>query len=563
MNIRMSGDARWDFWESGVVVLVGVVILGIFLPPISQADQSVDIENGVFRGWAEFQQKLNHPAAFGRGLSVGTSVGFSQDVSLGGPIQKTGGVVFTYNYEGNYAGPRYFRGLNIDSPSLGRWRYQNASFVRVLIPKDKAPNYAEDYRDMQAGTFKVSMLKPPATGTDVMFYPGELRHVNRDTVATESLPPPPGQASSLSLYTLDRLSGLGRTGGAGNYTVTVAYSGANEEELRNAGTDYPPWVASYRGFPPAYRPEPTEKRITELAKSIVQGQTNPYDQATAIERYLRSNYQYTLTPYDPPREVDPVEYFLFDSKQGYCEYFASAMGDLLRAIGIPTRLVNGYGPGTFDEHLGRYVVREADTHTWVEAYFPNYGWIPFEPTPDGVYFPIQRGIQPGTVCTRDSCDTGDESDPAAAATGKPKPFRGEVGDVTGAGGAGGVLGVPDSIAIPGLLGLLLLLIGGIYLAGRTYLRPKTVGGVWARTRRLVRLSGASLRLGETPHEFAARMASEFPEAGPEFKELGKQFAIAAYAPAAVASGTKASVMSLWASLRPHLVRRVVARFRPA
>src|SRR5438270_7530061 len=186
MKIRMSGDARWDFWESGVVVLVGVIILGIFLPPLSQADQSVDIENGVFRGWAEFQQKLNHPAAFGRGLSVGTSVGFSPDVPLGGPIQKTGGVGFTCTYEGNFAGPRYFRGLNIDSPSLGRWRYQSSSFARVLIPKDKAPNYAEDYREMQAGTFKVSMLKPPGGATDVMFYPGDLRHVNRDTVATES-----------------------------------------------------------------------------------------------------------------------------------------------------------------------------------------------------------------------------------------------------------------------------------------------------------------------------------------------------------------------------------------
>src|ERR671931_748360 len=178
LKIRMSGDARWDFWESGVVVLVGVIVLGLFLPPISQADQSVDIENGLFRGWAEFQQTLNRPTEFGRGISTGTSIGFSSDVPLGGPISKTGGVVFTYNYQGNYAGPRYFRGLNMTSPSQSRWRYANNSFVRVFLPKEKTPSYSEDYRGMEAGTFTISMLKPPGQATDVIFYPGDLRRVD-------------------------------------------------------------------------------------------------------------------------------------------------------------------------------------------------------------------------------------------------------------------------------------------------------------------------------------------------------------------------------------------------
>ena len=85
------------------------------------------------------------------------------------------------------------------------------------------------------------------------------------------------------------------------------------------------------------------------------------------------------------------------------------MGDMLRSLGIPTRLVNGYGPGTYDEKLGRYVVKESDAHTWVEAYFPTYGWIPFEPTPDSVYFPIPRGTVGGT-CAPDSevCNAGTE-----------------------------------------------------------------------------------------------------------------------------------------------------------
>jgi transglutaminase-like putative cysteine protease len=560
-QVRMSSDARWDFWESGVVVLVGVIVLGIFLPPLSSSDQSVDIENGVFRGWAEFQQTLNHPAEFGRGVSVGTSVGFSTDVPLGGPIQKTGGVVFTYTYEGSYAGPRYFRGLNIDSPSFGRWRYQNADFVQVLVPKDKTPSYAEDYLAMQAGAFKITMLKPPRVAPDLFFYPGDLRRLDRDAVGTESLGPPPGQRQSLNLFTLDRLAGLGRVGSVGDYKVTVAYSGATEDQLRSAGSDYPGWLAPYESFPASYRSADTMKRVKDLALSITQGLTNPYDQATAIEHYLRTNYQYTLTPYAPPRDIDPLEYFLFDSKQGYCEYFATAMADLLRSIGIPTRLVNGYGPGNYDEHLGRYVVRESDAHTWVEAYFPSYGWIPFEPTNDNTYFPITRGIQAGPVCTRDSCDTaGDTATPGDSGA-KPKPLPGEVGAVPGGAGAGTVLGIPDRLAVPSLLTLLLLLAAAVYIAARRYLRPSTVGGVWSRTRRLVVLAGVPLRPGETPHEFGERMAGEFPEAGHEFKELARQFAVAAYAPAGVAAATRTAVLGLWDSLRPLLLRRLVQRLR--
>src|SRR5207249_2097827 len=250
-----------------------------------------------------------------------------------------------------------------------------------------------------------------------------------------------------------------------------------------------------------------------------------------------ANFTYTLKPFDPPRDMDPMEYFLFNSRQGYCEYFASAMGDMLRSLGIPSRLVNGYGPGTFDEHVGKYVVRESDAHTWVEAYFPNYGWIPFEPTADGVYYTIQRGIQSGPVCTRDSCDTAGDADAAANNPGKPKPFRGDIGDVPDVGGGRGVLGIPSPLFAPSLITLLLLFVFAVYIAGRGYLRPRTVGGVWSRTRRLVRLAGSDLRAGETPREFGERMAGEFPEAGPQLRELAAKFGVAAYAPPEAAAAT--------------------------
>src|SRR5207248_3028355 len=95
-RVRLSSDARWDFWESGVVVMAAVIALGIFLPPLSSTDSTVSMENGTFRGWAELQQRLDHPVAFGQGGGSGTSTGFASLVRLSGPIHRTAGTVFTY-----------------------------------------------------------------------------------------------------------------------------------------------------------------------------------------------------------------------------------------------------------------------------------------------------------------------------------------------------------------------------------------------------------------------------------------------------------------------------------
>src|SRR4029077_7415230 len=147
-------------------------------------------------------------------------------------------------------------------------------------------------------------------------------------------------------------------------------------------------------FPPpqGYRSPVVLQDIQDLAHNVIvmAGATNPYDEATAIQNYLRTGggFRYTLKPEMAPPGVDPLWYFLNTSHAGYCEYFATAMGDMLRSLGIPTRLVNGYGPGTYNTNKGRYEVRGEDAHTWVEVYFPKYGWIPFEPTPtEGGYSP--------------------------------------------------------------------------------------------------------------------------------------------------------------------------------
>jgi len=163
----------------------------------------------------------------------------------------------------------------------------------------------------------------------------------------------------------------------GAYRAISDLTQPSPEELRAAVAEVPPAIAlQYLQLPPL------DPRLPQLAREITARSLTPYDKALAVERYLQTNYAYSLQlPHDLQR--DPIAYFLFDRRAGHCEFFASSMALMLRTLGIPTRLVNGFRGGEFNSVTGSYIVRARDAHSWVEAYFPQYGWITFDPTPAG------------------------------------------------------------------------------------------------------------------------------------------------------------------------------------
>jgi hypothetical protein len=125
-------------------------------------------------------------------------------------------------------------------------------------------------------------------------------------------------------------------------------------------------------------------QTTQLAQTIRSGNTNVYDTVLAVQAYLRQNYTYSL---DVQRTSDrlPLEDFLFVNQAGHCEYYATSMAMLLRILGIPTRVVNGFARGRWNEFGNFFTVRQSDAHAWVEVYFPSYGWITFDPTPSAAF----------------------------------------------------------------------------------------------------------------------------------------------------------------------------------
>jgi transglutaminase-like putative cysteine protease len=172
------------------------------------------------------------------------------------------------------------------------------------------------------------------------------------------------------------------------------------QELRAAPTEYPSAIRDRYLKLPSSVPE----RVHQLASEITKGKTNAYDKAKAIEAYLRQ-YPYDLEVPAPPEEQDVADYFLFELKKGYCDYYATALVVLARASGLPARFVSGYSSGSYDAANAQYIVRELNAHSWAEVYFPEIGWIEFEPTASQPEIEIAE--------TANEIPGGEQTDPTA------------------------------------------------------------------------------------------------------------------------------------------------------
>jgi protein-glutamine gamma-glutamyltransferase len=127
-------------------------------------------------------------------------------------------------------------------------------------------------------------------------------------------------------------------------------------------------------------PSNLDARIPQLARQITANGKSTIEKAALVETYLKRNYAYTLNLTWPPGP-QPIATFLFSAKAGHCEYFASSMAILLRTMGIPTRIVNGFLMGEYNSISGDYIIRQSDAHSWIEIYVAGQGWFEFDPTP--------------------------------------------------------------------------------------------------------------------------------------------------------------------------------------
>jgi transglutaminase-like putative cysteine protease len=206
-----------------------------------------------------------------------------------------------------------------------------------------------------------------------LFFTGFLITANRPYLV--SWRAPAAQAADPFEVLLNITSRQART-----YQASSIRTLASVEQLRAASGPIPEWLLARYLQLPETLPERVRQLALELAAPGAAAETpTSYDKASAIEAYLRT-FPYTLDVSVPPADRDVTDYFLFDLQTGYCDYYATAMVVLARAVGLPARLVVGFASGSYDAPNAQYVVTEADSHSWVEIYFPGIGWVEFEPT---------------------------------------------------------------------------------------------------------------------------------------------------------------------------------------
>jgi transglutaminase-like putative cysteine protease len=329
------------------------------------------------------------------------------------------------------------------------------------------------------------------------------------------------------------------TGEAGTYTILSRAPDPAIAELRArspiTGT-LPPGIAErYSALP-----DTVPQRVLDLARDVAGDAPSRYDRALAIERYLRA-YPYTLDLPEPPAGRDLVDYFLFEQQEGYCDYYASAMVVMARAVGVPARLASGFAQGNYDHDARRWVVTERDGHSWVEVYFEGIGWVEFEPTAGQ---PVLD--RPGD---RDS----------AALSLPPLPPRSTPWRQR----------VPWGLVLIG--GVVLLLAAIIVWLWRP--RPAMTATQLVRDRqaRLLRWGarlGHPLRDGQTAREYArslgqalrtrgsrtrwSRARRSGDEAPPAVEQLTASFLRAQYSPEPITDRESWQIRNLWTRLRRHL-----------
>ena len=333
-----------------------------------------------------------------------------------------------------------------------------------------------------------------------------------------------------------------------SYDATASVSTATEADLSAAGTDYPGWILDRY----LQLPDTMPLRVMELAQELTKDIETPYEKAVAICNSLRT-LDYTPDIEAPPDGSDGVDYFLFEVKKGYCQYFASAMTVLLRACGVPSRMVAGYGPGELEDPYGpgdvmtprdgqwqdTYIIR--NSHSWSEVFFPGYGWISFEPTPiHPLIAPGESGLPPqddegsgGPIVPPDDDGSGD---PAA------KPANS---------GAGSPLNVR---LLPVFLGLASLG-AAMWLAWRRLFGKVTEPrAAYARIGYLAVLSRMGPRENLTPQEYGCRLAAAVPEMATALDKIIHTYVRVSYSSHGVNSEDRTNVAQAWPQVRDHLLR---------
>ncbi len=355
------------------------------LTPQETTQYSV-IWNNITDFWIRLTADISDMFVFDHAITDPSIGFFSDSMGLGSGSPESEAIIFSVKI--NTPSPEgyrpYWHAHSYDYFDNANWSSEHNRDSRLLTPD----NFNIQYPDWQSEqTLSLTFINNVNRMAN-LYYTGRPTWISRPVEANIH-PLSDSDEDLIALFANPDLT-AGET-----YTIETQISLPTVEELQDASTDYPKWLNPYLQLPDDFSPN-----IARLAVTISDGHDTPYDIASAISSYLRSNIEYTRIMPPVPMGVDPLEWFLFEEKIGFCNYYATAQVLMLRSLGIPSRLAVGFSPGEFETEMDTYTVRSRNSHAWPEVYFMGIGWGIFEPTASEteVFFPPTRE-RPSTETT--------------------------------------------------------------------------------------------------------------------------------------------------------------------
>ena len=360
-----------------------------------------------------------------------------------------------------------------------------------------------------------------------------------------------------------------------SYSTTSYVSLATVEELREAPAVYSGYMKDHYLQLPADLPQ----RVRDFAVKVTAGADNPMDMALAVQDHLRSDaFEYTQDIERPPRGADGVDHFLFNTRAGYSDYYASSMAVIMRAAGVPARLAAGYAPGVDVEGTDFRAVKDADSHSWVQVYFPGHGWIDFEPTPAWPLQPrgaplVEEEVEATTPDDEPIEGAGNpiEEDPCLGVIEEDEAFMIEDEDCIGDSNMDQrqrdssplATGLEISLRLAAVLAVAAvaaLLAWGVWRHGfAASAHPETL---YKKMGRLGRIAGVPRRPHQTPNEYGSAIASAVPSASDAARAVTAAFSAQRYGNHELSEDDGQELSRLWGSLRGGLTGRAVRRLLP-
>jgi transglutaminase-like putative cysteine protease len=525
-------DIGFDFLRDGFIFSALVIAFAWLTPPVVDA-KTLGLFDEFEGSWRDMQGEWNRLFADLNYRERRAFDSFGSSLKLGGPRRLTNEPVMDVQVQGV---GRYWRAVVYDYYSGDGWLTQDegrATFgpdAPLSLPQFEAREPVTQtftfYRDNATVLYAMSspvFIDRSARVTFNSLSYAEVAETEFPNWATGGEPWVEDISYIRSNATVDQ---------GESYQVISMASNATVNQLQTAGDDYPSWVTKrYLQLPPTIT-----GRTLELAKEITAPFDNNFDKARAIERYLRAELKYNESLPTPPSGIDKVDYILFTAKEAYCDYYATSMIVMLRSLGIPARLAAGFARGTYNSERTAYHVLNKDAHSWVEVYFPKYGWIEFEPT----------SAQPNIIRPTSSDDDNQFASPALPPENRPgledMPPGGFEDLPFDEGLYGGSL--PIVFTLP-FIGTQIVLPrgavnGGLMVMGTAVAAALIVGGLWWRKQnqvvpgesifslypRMVRFAGwmgIPYHFWQTPYEYAATVQRILPTYQREVESITTEY----------------------------------------